>query len=453
MNRLVSFSIFLLVTLVIPSAMATNGYFVYGYGTKNKGLSGAGVALPQDTITAATNPAGMVHLGKRLDAGLALFTPKREYESSTSLANGAGGAFTVGPNDIESDRKSFLVPHIGYNHPLGSRSSLGITSFANGGMNTVWHGGTASFDPDGPGLGMTGTFPGTYGAGTAGVDLAQNFLALTYSRKVNERFSYGVGPVFGLQYVRVKGLSAFAGYTEDFVRSAGTVLPDDLTDKGRELSFGYGVKGGILWSPVSYLTLGGSYQSRIYMSEFDDYASLLAEDGDFDVPPTMTLGLALRPDSDWTFVFDFQKIWYSKIDSLANPLSNLFDCPALGGTDPESCLGGDNGAGFGWDDMEVYKLGVQYSVSPNLELRAGASFTEHPIQHSEVLFNILAPATSEEHYTLGLTRKLHGERELNFSVMYSPRGRQRGQSPFDPTQAVEVEMSQFELEASYSRRF
>ena len=32
----------------VQPAVATNGYFTHGYGTANKGMAGAGVALPQD---------------------------------------------------------------------------------------------------------------------------------------------------------------------------------------------------------------------------------------------------------------------------------------------------------------------------------------------------------------------------------------------------------------------
>ena len=35
-------------------------------------------------------------------------------------------------------------------------------------MNTDWKGGTATYDPDGPGPGGVMTLPGTYGAGKAG---------------------------------------------------------------------------------------------------------------------------------------------------------------------------------------------------------------------------------------------------------------------------------------------
>ena len=60
--------------LLAPTlALATAGYFQLGYGLKAKGLGGAAAAFPQDALVAATNPAGMVRLGNRLDAGLDWF--------------------------------------------------------------------------------------------------------------------------------------------------------------------------------------------------------------------------------------------------------------------------------------------------------------------------------------------------------------------------------------------
>ncbi len=53
-----------------PTAFATNGYFQHGYGLKAKGMAGVGIALPQDALAAATNPAGMVAVGSRIDFGV-----------------------------------------------------------------------------------------------------------------------------------------------------------------------------------------------------------------------------------------------------------------------------------------------------------------------------------------------------------------------------------------------
>ena len=66
--------------LAAPLAHATNGYFMHGYSTKNKGLAGAGAAFSQDAMAAAVNPAGMAFVGKRVDLGLQIFSPSpRSY--------------------------------------------------------------------------------------------------------------------------------------------------------------------------------------------------------------------------------------------------------------------------------------------------------------------------------------------------------------------------------------
>ena len=50
-------------TLAPLSAQATNGYFSIGYGAKARGLAGAVTALPQDSMAAAVNPAGIAFVG------------------------------------------------------------------------------------------------------------------------------------------------------------------------------------------------------------------------------------------------------------------------------------------------------------------------------------------------------------------------------------------------------
>ena len=63
--------------IAIPAANATDGYFQPGYSVKANGMGGVGIALPQDALAAATNPAGMALIGNRVDGGLSLFTTCR----------------------------------------------------------------------------------------------------------------------------------------------------------------------------------------------------------------------------------------------------------------------------------------------------------------------------------------------------------------------------------------
>ena len=63
------------------------------------------------------------------------------------------------------------------------------------------------------------TFPGTFGAGDAGVNLSQAFLDVTWAKQFNDRFSFGVSAVLVAQYFEAKGVMSFAGYTETFAAS------------------------------------------------------------------------------------------------------------------------------------------------------------------------------------------------------------------------------------------
>ena len=76
------------------------------------------------------------------EVGLAIFSPVRSYKTGSSLANGNGGAFTVGPNDIESDNEFFLIPFIGKTWRRGENSAVAVNFYGRGGMNTELSGGT-----------------------------------------------------------------------------------------------------------------------------------------------------------------------------------------------------------------------------------------------------------------------------------------------------------------------
>ena len=122
------------------------------------------------------------------------------------------------------------------------------------------------------------------------------------------------------------------------------------------------------------------------------------------------------------------------------------------GTDFESCLGGDNGAGFGWDNMDVYKVGVDWKVRDDITARFGYSHTDQPIGNDQVLFNILAPAVVEDHVTAGATFDTEMG-DVNVMFMHALHNSVKGPSPFDPTQQIRLKMHQTEVGVSWSSKF
>ena len=455
----------LLITLglfISSSAFATNGYFGHGYGAKNKGLSGGGVALPQDVMITATNPAGLVFVDERIELGVTLFSPVRNYSATADANNtpdttdcgvlpGNGCPFTIGGNQtaqsIDSDNELFLIPHFAMNWLISPQASAGISVYGNGGMNTEYVGGQAQHD-DGSSAPLEGdliTTPGTFGAGTAGVNLEQLFINATYARKMSAKTSFGISAIAAYQRFEAKGLATFGGFSTDSA---------NLSNRGTDDSYGFGYKLGLQGELVKGLTWGASYQSEIDMTKFDKYRGLFAEQGDFNIPSTWTMGLAFDISPKSVATFDIQHINYSDVPAISNPMNHLINttsgCAAGVVT---RCLGGSDGAGFGWRDMTIYKLGWQWAHSSNLTLRAGFSHGKQPIPDSEVVFNILAPAVIEDHLTLGFTYGVSKDSELTVQYMHGFENSVTGANPLNPGQEVTIEMDQNELEVSWGWKF
>jgi len=451
-NQLICLVLFAGISLPV---LATNGYFTHGVGTKNKSMAGAGTALPEDSIDIVNNPAVATEVGEQLTVGISLFSPARRYSTSDSQLNGQFGAFTIGPNNLKSDNEYFFIPHVAYTWQLDNGNALGVAFYGRGGMNTTWKGGTATFDPDGPGPAPVTTFEGTYGAGRAGVDLNQALLDLTWAKALNDRFSIGLTGVLAAQRFKAYGIGTFAGYTETFAASGGTVFPQDLSNNGADWSYGYGFKAGVFFKISDQLSTGLSYQTKLNMGDFKNYSDLFAQHGGFDIPAVLKFGLTYKPSDKLALSFDIENTWFSDVDSVGNSIALIFACPTAGqgGTTLSNCLGGDTGAGFGWKDMTVYKFGLARKVDVDWTWRLGYSYGKQPIPASQMTFNILAPGVMEQHLTAGFTLSRVENRELNVAMMYAFNHKVTGPQNFDPTQSVSFEMHQWELEVSYGWRF
>ena len=375
-------SLFAAGVMASPLAHATDGYFAHGYGMKAKGMGGVGIALPQDSLAAATNPAGMVMVGERVDLGIDWFKPTR----STELT-GMGPISGTYDGSGDSD---FLIPEFGYNKMLSANSSIGISVYGNGGMNTKYQ------DMN------TRTGGAIFGTGDLGVDLMQLFISPTYAMKLNADNAIGISLNLAYQRFKMEGVQNFAGYS-----AAG----GSLTNNGYDSSTGYGLRLGWTGQITPMVTLGATYQTKTRMGKFNKYAGLFAEQGDFDIPANYGVGIAAKLSDKTTVAVDIEQIEYSGVASINNPISNLL---VLGNP-----LGSSNGAGFGWRDMTVFKLGVSHQYDSGLVVRAGYNSGRQPIPESETMFNVVAPGVIQDHLTLGATWTLPSKSELTIGYMHA----------------------------------
>jgi len=387
------------------SAYATNGYFGHGYGMKAKGMAGASTASSDDAFGGANNPASMAFAGNRLDLGVDLFSPTRE----ASMQNWGGSGMNV---TVESDDNYHLVPEFGYNKMVNPNLSLGVTVYGNGGMNT-------KYSEVMPGTNLFGN------SGALGIDLMQLIVAPTAAYKIAPNHSIGISPLIGYQLFKADGLGGPTSEHDD--------------------SFGYGVRVGYFGKVTPTVTIGAAYASKMDFDEFDKYNWLFLENGDFDIPENYNLGVAWQATPAIKLALDYQRINYSGITAVGA-------APAVGG--------------FGYDDMNVWKLGVEYKYSQKLTLRAGYSHANSPIKGAslaecgagsvncgETTLNILAPAVIEDHATLGLTYTLASGNELTMAYMHAFKNKVSGQG-FDslgnPTGINSIQMYQNSLGIQYS---
>jgi long-chain fatty acid transport protein len=485
--------------VVSSPAMATNGYFTHGVGTDSKGMAGAGVGSPENLggIAAATNPALAVFADEKWQIGLALFSPMRSYETRGGVG-GQMGAFTLSTGEYDSENEAFPIPYVAKNWILDSGNALSFVFYGRGGMNTEWSGdqtfafespavnpqtGDLFRDEGGAAIQFPVQAPGVFGGGlfgsemaTAGVDLMQAFASVNYTWKVSDNFAIGFGPVFAAQLFEATGLPLFGRFTQTAAGSfpnyfgaclqqgapmdlcefaaGGQAMMDatSLTNNGHDMSTGFGGSIG-LWGGTQNFSYGLAYQSTISMSEFDDYSDLYAQSGGFDIPSTIKAGISFMAGDSMRINLDIEHIGYSDVDSVHNSIMNLITGCYMAGfvPPPESsgCLGGESGAGFGWEDMTVYKAGFSWNSDDKNTWRFGFSFGEQPIPSSEVLFNIMAPGVMETHLTVGWTSERPSGNVMSWSLMYAPPKEITGPSTFDPLQSITLEMSQFELEFAY----
>ncbi len=209
------------------------------------------------------------------------------------------------------------------------------------------------------------------GQGDLGVDLMQLIVAPTFAYKVAPNHSIGISPLLGYQAFEANGLQAFGMISSD---------PTKLTNNGHDDAFGFGVRIGYMGKITPTVTIGAAYASKMNFGEFDEYAGLFAEQGGFDIPENYNLGVAWQATPEFKLALDYQRINYSGVNSIAN--QSLVPFP----------LGADNGPGFGWEDIDVWKLGAEYIVSQQLTLRAGYNHGDNPITAANVTFNIWPPA-------------------------------------------------------------
>ena len=406
-----------LIALGASSVHATEGYFSNGTGARNKAVAGAGVADARDATAITLNPAGLANLEQsEIDIALSLFNPNRDFTVT-------GGPGFLPDGTTESNVDIFPIPNLALAYKVGASGTVGFSVSGNGGLNTNY---SAVANP----ACASPPFPATDGVfcgGEAGVNLIQMFVSAGYAHDFGA-VKVGVSPIFALQRFRGRGILAFGGVSAD---------PANLSDNGQSYSTGFGARVGIQVEPAPGFRIGGSYQTKFNMSEFDEYAGLFEGQGDFDIPSSWQVGLAVDASPQLTIMADYRRINYSDVPAVHNSMTVM------------QPFGSDGGPGFGWDDVDAYKIGAEYRPSDGSAFRIGYSHNSQPISGTDVTVNVLAPGVIQDHFTAGASFAVGSGTDLELAVMYAPDESVSGIeiTPLGPNPGrnIEIEMNQLEL--------
>jgi long-chain fatty acid transport protein len=364
---------------------AADGYFLNGYGPRQKALGGAGAADQRDAMALSVNPAGFVGLERQFQQGLTAVIGDRGYWTN-------GLPAIVAPGYHQSGRPLFPVPNAGYIQPIDDDSAWSIVGYANGGINTSYHWGHWRAPGGGP-----------LGAGFAGVDLQQAFFSIGYARRFHTgigRISVGFAPTVAVQMINVQGLKRFSVYSSN---------PWESSDMAYDWSYGGGVRAGALWEVTDRFRIGVSASTPMWMSHLKKYSGLLAEYGSFDVPAQAQAGVAYDVLPNLTVMADWRHVFYSAAPAYGNPGNPIM----------VRSLGGPNGPGFDWKDTDSAAFGVEWRYSPQLALQAGYHYTTNPLRWRSVTVNILAPIILKHHASVGLGCALTKNSKIDFAFGYA----------------------------------
>ncbi|MEN7973523.1 MAG: outer membrane protein transport protein [Verrucomicrobiota bacterium] len=289
---------------------ATEGINLIGIGPIQQGTAGAGVASAKDSTWLILNPAGLTDVEMGVDASMQVFAPVR----------------TLGPMEDDS---MFVIPSISSSFGCchGENGYLGLGLYGTSGMGVDY----------GPGM-MT--------------ELSIAKMTATYAYEFDDSgLSVGAGPIFVLSRFKTDLMGMSGDW--DTAYGAGAII---------------GVN-----QRIDRLTLGASYMTEQFMSDFDDYSMMMSES--LNLPQQLTLGAAFNVLDNVELVLDYRWLGWSDLDVFGDL--------------------------FGWEDQHIVKAGATWGVNDALTLRGGISHGESPIDENSSPMNAFFPAIMETHLTCG----------------------------------------------------
>jgi len=388
-------------------------------GAKATGMAAASIAYPQDAYAGATNPAGMVDVGDRLDFGVF-------WAQDRGHIHGSGNVITTGPDAglpnplVNKKYDSFKTKDIYFGDFAINRTFCSEIC----GKDVTWAVGLVGYNRDYQKTSYTKPLV-LLGTTEPGLEYLHETFAPVFAVSFNDlpcgnNLSFGVSVDVHVQRLKVNGLQNFT-ITEPIQFS---LYPNHVTNKGYDYASGIGATFGFKWDINDCLAVGVTYRTKAKMSHFHKYKGFLAERGLLCVPQKVAGGFAWKFLPCATLAFDVEWIDWSQIVALHNPLINKRQNPNV----PPflTPLGSKHGPGFGFREQVFYRVGVDYAVNDCWTVRAGYRYANTPVKRTQTAVNLLTCDLVESFITVGATYTWNCCAELSMFYAYGFPKRVKG---------------------------
>lgn len=461
-----------LLALLAPTAMATTGMNLEGYGPVSHAMGGTSMAFDNGGAALMNNPATLGLLGdggSYVNLGLGFLGPDVTSEFAAFDMTAASAA------------DAFYMPAAAYIRRDGPYT-YGLGLFGQGGMGT-------DYPDDSFMAGTTGE--NAYSQVSVGRVMAPIAYAVNEKLTVGATLDYvwggmdikmampiGVGdgtdPGSFMDFLGAKTLGeavvsdGVMGAIEYMMDPAQDMLhandyaqisfADDSDFTGAASGSGFAAKLGFIYKAHEKVTVGGAYHLKTMMSDWEadkatmafydgDGAGLISEMGgkmiveDFQWPATIALGVAYQHCERLLLAADYRLIqWSGTMENFTMKFEVTDDAPApTGGTVDMTMF-------QSWEDQGILQLGAAFQAHDMANVRAGAVIASNPIPATYM--NPLFPAIVETHFTGGLGLTFAENQGIDLSFAVAPEVEVENSQT-----TVSSKHSQFNWQAMYTFRF
>ncbi|QES89415.1 OmpP1/FadL family transporter [Rhizosphaericola mali] len=361
----------------VPMAIFAQGYQLNLQSVKQSGMGGVGAAGTLNATSLYYNPGSSAFL---------------EQNSIAAGVSGVAsyGTFTDKASGNETKASNPFVTPFNANILLGNpagRIRYGLSIYTPFGSTMKWN----------------DNFTGHYEI--TKISLISVAFQPTVSFKVTDHFGIGAGFVYGYGHITLdKDLP--------INESDGSFATGNISTKAN--SYGYNI--GAYYKFSEKFSIGATYRSALKMkanngkADFDVPASLASQFPDqkitarLPLPNNWTFGVKYTPNNKWMFAADFMTSNWKPYDTITihytEQTANLTDTKLV----------------RLYKRGYSYRLGAQYTVDDQWQVRAGISYNKSPIPND--LVNPDVPDANRVIPSVGLSFRTSNKFVLDASFLY-----------------------------------